>query len=63
MLVLTRKISESLCIGDDVRVTILAVSGNQVRIGVVAPDDVSVDREEIRERKLANPGGKSALPD
>lgn len=47
MLLLTRRISESLKIGDDITVTILAVQGNQVRIGIDAPKDVSVHREEI----------------
>jgi len=51
MLVLTRKPNQSIIIGDDTVVTILAVRGNQVRIGIDAPPDVSVDREEIRERK------------
>ena len=45
MLILTRRINESLVIGDDVTVTILGVKGNQVRIGVDAPRDVSVHRE------------------
>ena len=47
MLILTRRINESLVIGDDVTVTILGVKGNQVRIGVDAPRDVSVHREEL----------------
>ena len=50
MLILTRGIGESLKIGDDVTVTILEVKGNQVRIGVTAPKEVSVHREEIYER-------------
>jgi len=50
MLILTRRVGETLMIGDDVSVTVLGVKGNQVRIGVKAPKDVSVHREEIYER-------------
>ena len=50
MLILTRRVGETLMIGDDVAVTVLGVKGNQVRIGVKAPRDVSVHREEIYER-------------
>ncbi|EIJ67298.1 carbon storage regulator CsrA [Pasteurella bettyae] len=50
MLILTRKVGESLLIGDDISITILNVRGNQVKIGVNAPKDVSVHREEIYQR-------------
>ena len=50
MLILTRRVGESLMIGDEVTVTVLGVKGNQVRLGVNAPKNVSVHREEIYER-------------
>jgi carbon storage regulator len=53
MLILTRKIGESLMVGSDVTVTVMAVHGNQVRIGINAPRDVEVRREEIYERVQA----------
>ena len=51
MLILTRRPGESLRIGNDVEVTVMAVNGIQVRIGIKAPRNVTVDREEIAERK------------
>jgi len=51
MLILTRRAGEGLRIGDDIEVTVMAVNGSQVRIGINAPRDVAVDREEIAERK------------
>ncbi|CAG9295993.1 MULTISPECIES: carbon storage regulator CsrA [Celerinatantimonas] len=50
MLILTRRVGETLMIGDDVTVTVLGVKGNQIRVGVNAPKEVSVHREEIYMR-------------
>lgn len=64
MLILTRRVGETLMIGDEVTVTVLGVKGNQVRIGVSAPKDVAVHREEIYERiKKEQSGDTSDIAD
>jgi len=64
MLILTRRVGESVMIGDDVTITVLRVKGNQVRIGVNAPRTVSVQREEIvvriKDEKSSDRGGEAA---
>jgi carbon storage regulator len=63
MLILTRRVGEAVMIGNDVTVTILGVKGNQVRVGVNAPRDVAVHREEIFERiKREDQSGDSGRP-
>jgi len=54
MLILTRNSGETLCIGDDITVTVLAINGNQVRIGIDAPKSVAVHREEVYQRIQAD---------
>jgi carbon storage regulator len=61
MLVLTRKIGEAIVIGDDLTVTILSIRKNIVRIGIRAPESVSVDREEIRKLKLGQKLGSESI--
>ena len=63
MLILTRRITESIIIGDDVKITVLGVKGNQVRLGIDAPKDISVHREEIYERIQQEKNGISADKD
>lgn len=60
MLILTRRIGETLIIGDDVNITVLGVKGNQVRLGINAPKDVSVHREEIYLRIQQEKNGTDA---
>jgi|SoiMethySBSTD1v2_1073268.scaffolds.fasta_scaffold124702_2 carbon storage regulator len=52
MLVLSRRIGEEIVINDNIRVTVVAVKGDRVRLGIVAPRDVAVDRSEVRERRM-----------
>lgn len=58
MLILTRRIGENLIINDDIKVTILGIKGNQIRLGIMAPENVSVHREEIynkiQDEKISN---------
>ena len=63
MLILTRRVGETLMIGDSVTVTVLGVKGNQVRVGITAPKDVSVHREEIYQRIQRNESGEPAAED
>lgn len=63
MLILTRKLGESITIGDDVKITVLGIHGRQVRLGVIAPQKVVVHREEVyfkiqEENKKASQAGK-----
>jgi carbon storage regulator len=60
MLILSRRPNESLRIGGEIIVTVLGVSGNQIRLGISAPLNIVVDREEIHQRKVA---ARAAIPD
>ena len=62
MLILTRRVGETLMIGDNVTVTVLGVKGNQVRIGITAPKDVGVHREEIYQ-KIGKEGDSGTTAD
>jgi carbon storage regulator len=62
MLILTRRVGETLMIGDNVTITVLGVKGNQVRLGVNAPKDVSVHREEIYQRIQKEHDDESGKP-
>lgn len=54
MLILTRHVGEMICIGPDITVTVVAVNGAQIKLGIAAPSDVRVDREEVRQRRDAD---------
>jgi carbon storage regulator len=60
MLILTRRIGETVMIGEDITVTVVGVKGNQVRLGIGAPKDVAVHREEIFERIKSDVGKAEA---
>ena len=62
MLILTRRVGETLMIGDSVTVTVLGVKGNQVRVGITAPKDVAVHREEIFQRLHKESGENAPEP-
>jgi carbon storage regulator len=61
MLILTRRVGETLIVGDEVSITVLGVKGNQVRVGVDAPRDISVHREEIYHRIQAEKPDKELV--
>ena len=63
MLILTRRVGETLMIGDQVTVTVLGVKGNQVRIGINAPKDLAVHREEIFQRIRREKDAEPAAPE
>lgn len=60
MLILTRRVSEKIMIGDSVSIVILGVKGNEVRIGVAAPRHIEVHREEVYERRKRESSGEEA---
>jgi len=60
MLILSRRVTEEIRVGDDITVAILGIKGNSVRIGIEAPKDISVDRREVYERKRRAQGGERA---
>jgi carbon storage regulator len=66
MLVLSRRVGEQIVIGEDIRITVVAVQGNKVRIGVSAPPTVTVDRQEVNVRRgqwSASPWSRKSAPD
>jgi len=63
MLILTRRVGETLMVGDEVTVTVLGINGNQVRVGVNAPKDIAVHREEIYQRIQREKGNSDERSD
>jgi carbon storage regulator len=61
MLVLSRRLGETLIIGDDIKITVLGISGNQVRLGIAAPKNVSVHREEVYRRIQDEQGSEPSI--
>ena len=57
MLILTRKVNETLMVGDDVSVTVLGIKGGQIRLGINAPREIAVHRQEVYERIKQESGG------
>ena len=60
MLVLTRRVGETIVIDNEVRVTVLSVQGDRIRLGVAAPPDVAVDRQEVYQRRLIERSAEAA---
>lgn len=63
MLILTRRVGETICIGDTIKLTVLGVDGNQVRLGTQAPRDVAIHRQEIAEHLIAERGRSFSFAD
>ena len=61
MLVLTRRVGEQIVIGRDIRITVVDVGGNKVRLGVTAPAEVRVDRQEVHEQRLKWQAGEASM--
>lgn len=61
MLVLSRRIGEAIVIADDIRVTVVAVNGQKVRLGITAPPSISVDRDEVYVRRLAGASPRKVM--